>query len=245
MREAAKRFDEVVRYRRAVRVFDQEAEFDHEAVTRSIERAVLAPNSSNMQLWEFHRVRSPELREAFEPICLGQNAAKTASELVVLAVRKDLWRQRCRAVIGIQTEALKASFGPELGPEQKRVLLYWEKLVPAIYRSGLGFFDAFKWVMAQATGLVRPMSREVTSGAMRVSAHRSVALAAMTFMYSMAAEGYDSCPMEGHDSARVKRLLGLPRSAEISMVIAVGVRTEKGVYGPRLRIPLEDVVRTH
>ena len=38
-------------------------------------------------------------------------------------------------------------------------------------------------------------------------------------MISMAALGYDTCPMEGFDSVRLKSLLKLPKSAEISMVI--------------------------
>jgi nitroreductase len=58
----------------------------------------------------------------------------------------------------------------------------------------------------------------------------------------VAAEGFDSCPMEGFDSRRLRRLLSLPSGAEFSMVIAIGSRVEKGVYGPRLRIPIEEVV---
>jgi nitroreductase len=54
-------------------------------------------------------------------------------------------------------------------------------------------------------------------------------------MLAMRAEGYDTCPMEGMDSARVKRILQLPRKAEICMVVSAGKRTAKGVYGDRFR----------
>ena len=84
MKEEARIFEEITRQRRSVRIYDGEAEFDHEAVKRSLERAVLAPNSSNMQLWEFYRIRSKDLLDQMVPICLNQNAAKTARELVVL-----------------------------------------------------------------------------------------------------------------------------------------------------------------
>ena len=40
-------FDTMVHYRRAVRQFDQEEIFDQALVRRSLERAVLSPNSSN------------------------------------------------------------------------------------------------------------------------------------------------------------------------------------------------------
>ena len=41
-------------------------------------------------------------------------------------------------------------------------------------------------------------------------------------MLSLRAYGYDSCPMEGMDSSKIKKLLGLRSPAEISMVISAG-----------------------
>ena len=61
-------------------------------------------------------------------------------------------------------------------------------------------------------------------------------------MLSMTAEGYSTCPMEGFDSAKVKKMMNLPAGAEINMIIAVGKGTEEGVWGPRFRLPYEDVV---
>ena len=77
---------------------------------------------------------------------------------------------------------------------------------------------------------------------MRIVAHKSVALSAQTFMLSMTAEGYDTCPMEGFDSARVKKLLQLPRVAEICMIVSVGKAKPEGVYGKRVRIPKDQVI---
>jgi nitroreductase len=48
--------------------------------------------------------------------------------------------------------------------------------------------------------------------------------------------------MEGFDAVRVKKALNLPSGAEINMIIAVGKGTEEGVWGPRFRLPYEDVV---
>ena len=72
---------------------------------------------------------------------------------------------------------------------------------------------------------------------MRISGHKSAALAAQTFMLSMKAEGYDTCPMEGFDSKRVLSFLKLPKGAEINMIIAVGTAAPKGIYGDRVRVP--------
>jgi nitroreductase len=76
---------------------------------------------------------------------------------------------------------------------------------------------------------------------MRIVAHKSAGLAAQNFMISMAAIGYDTCPMEGSDTLKVKKILKLPRSAEINMVIGCGIRDEKGIYGPRFRVPFDEV----
>ena len=53
--------EEVLNYRRSVRVFDREKQLDPEKVKHCLELATLAPNSSNMQLWEFYQVTQPEL----------------------------------------------------------------------------------------------------------------------------------------------------------------------------------------
>jgi len=44
------------------------------------------------------------------------------------------------------------------------------------------------------------------------------------------------------DSLRVRKALGLPRGAEINMIISVGKGTEYGTWGPRLRVPYDEVV---
>lgn len=60
-------------------------------------------------------------------------------------------------------------------------------------------------------------------------------------MISMAAINYDTCPMEGFDSLRVKQIIGLPHSSEINMIIGCGIRDENGIYGERFRVPFEQV----
>ena len=74
-------------------------------------------------------------------------------------------------------------------------------------------------------------------------AHKSTALAAENFMISMTAYGYDTCPMEGFDSKIIKKVLNLPYNSEISMVIGCGIRSKKGIYGERFRIPVNEVYR--
>lgn len=91
-------FFEAVEARRSVRIFDQESEFDHSIVRKCLEAAILSPYSSNMQLYNFIRVpESSPLKDPIAKLCMGQKAATTARELVVVVTRRDLWKSRAKA----------------------------------------------------------------------------------------------------------------------------------------------------
>lgn len=235
-----KTFEDILKYRRSVRIFDPEKNIPTEDISHCIEQATLAPNSSNLQLWEFYQVISPEKRAELAHACLGQSAAKTAKEFVVFVVRKDLWKDRAQA----NKRFLEANFAKQANrhPKQEKMALnYYGKLIPTLYSDFFGMGGLLKRLFATLKGLRQPMYRQVLAGDMRVVAHKSTALAAQTFMLAMAAKGYDTCPMEGFDSLRVKSILGLPKSAEINMVVSCGIREQRGIYGPQFRIPLSEV----
>lgn len=239
MNNSAKIFNEIVQQRRSVRIYDKQAEFDETAVTRSLERALLAPNSSNLQLWEFYRVKSKDKKEELAKYCLGQNAAKTANELIVVVTRKDKWKAHAAFVL----EEAKKDFPEKLGKRHKLILDYYTKVIPTLYFSDpADITGGLKKIAASLGGAFQPVPRQVTATDMRIVVHKSAALAAQTFMLSMTAEGYDTCPMEGFDSTRVKKFLKLPTAAEINMVISVGKAASDGVYGKRVRLPKEDVI---
>ena len=62
-------------------------------------------------------------------------------------------------------------------------------------------------------------------------------------MLSMRAYGFDTCPMEGFDSSRLKKTLKLPKKAQICMVISAGSRAKNGVYGKRFRLNKERFIK--
>jgi len=118
---------------------------------------------------------------------------------------------------------------------------YYGKIIPFAYADFLGIFGFLKYLMMFVIGIFKPVYRQVRNSDMRIVAHKTCGLAAQNFMISMAAEGYDTCPMEGTDTLRIQKLLKLPFGAEINMVVSCGIRTEKGIYGERFRIPFEEV----
>ena len=236
-----KTVSEAIAYRRSTRVY-KDIPIDAEKVKQCLVNASLAPTSSNLQLWEFYHITSKETLANMAEACFNQNAAKTAQQLVVVVTRKDLWRKRAKANIAFLNKVYDKEGLSERDLKRKKMALnYYSKLIPSIYTDFLGILGVIKYGIFQIVGLFKPIYRQARLSDMRIVAHKSAGLAAENFMISMAAIDYDTCPMEGSDTLRVKKLLKLPAGAEINMIIGCGIRDDKGIYGPRFRIPFDEV----
>ncbi|MEY2799501.1 MAG: hypothetical protein RI934_489 [Bacteroidota bacterium] len=232
-------FQRIVEFRRSNRGFDPKVAVPDEVIKISLERAILSPNSSNMQLWEFYWLSTPEAIEAMTPICLNQRAASTAKQMVVFVTRKDKWKSRALWNLNLIKQNIIGK--PDKG--QEKSLNYYGKIMPFVYANDpFGILTFARKVMSFFMGLNKPFFRLGGSASQRITAHKSCALAAQTFMLSIAAEGFHTCPMEGFDELRLKRYLKLPKGAEINMVVSVGMGTEAGVWGKRNRLAFDEVV---
>lgn len=240
MTTEAQVFDKVVNERRSIRKYNQNIPYDKSIVERSLQRAILSPNSSNMQLWEFYRITSAEKRKELAHYCLDQLPATSARELVVFIARPDKYKQS----IAHNLALVNAPNNDEKESRKEKRRAYYGKLMPVFYAPDFLFlFSMLKKLFVTFTGFSKPSVREVTSINKKVTIHKSVGLAAQTFMLSVKAEGYDTCPLEGFDSKRIKKMLGLPRCADINMVISVGKAAEDGIFYPRIRYPYDEVVK--
>ena len=218
--------------RRAVRRCSAERVPDG-VIRDCLEMAVLAPNSCNLQPWSFQVVRDPALLAKLHPVCMSQNAAKAPLIIAVLA-RPDTWKQACKNVV---------TYWPE--PEvPARIRSFYAKTAPFQYNQGpLGLLGLFKRQLVRVLALRKPLMRTPNSKAqMRLWAVKSTALAAENLMLAFQSHGYATCPMEGFDEPRLRKVLDIPRQALPIMLLAVGRQGEKGIYNPRLRFPLEQHV---
>lgn len=236
---------EILEYRRSVRTYDSNRRIDSEKVRQCLELALLAPTSSNMQLWECLHITDREVLKNLSIACLNQNAAKTAQEMVVFITRQDLYIERAKDALAFERENVKRNGSPEKDEKHiKHWEIYYGKIIPLIYGRFFGMLGLLRKFIALSTGIFRPMMREVSENDIRVTVHKSCALAAQTFMLAMAEQNYDTCPMEGFDSRRVKKILQLPFNTEINMIIACGIRDEEtGVWGERFRVPFEKIYK--
>jgi nitroreductase len=232
---------EIINYRRSVRNY-KSVSIDDEKVKHCIALATLAPNSSNMQLWEFYHITDTDVLKKLSIACLNQGSATTAQQMVVFVTRQDLYQKRAKKMLELESQNIHKNSPTE--KQDKRInrwKMYYGKVMPFLYMRFFGILGLLRKVMVNIVGIFRPIVYQVSENDMRVVVHKTCALAAQTFMLAMADENYDTCPMEGFDSTRVKRILKLPYGAEINMVVSCGIREETGVWGDRMRIPFEEV----
>ena len=116
--------DEVLHHRRSVRVYDKEKPIDTEKVKHCLELATLAPNSSDMQLWEFYHITEPELLAKISRDCLGQKAASTASQIVIFVVRRDWYKKHARFVLNFDGRTFVITVLKNVRPNVLRIGKY-------------------------------------------------------------------------------------------------------------------------
>ncbi|MFM8233709.1 MAG: nitroreductase family protein [Holophagaceae bacterium] len=221
-------FYEVVESRRTIRDFLADP-VPTEVLERCIEAACKAPSSSNLQPWEFVLIENPQKRIEANHICLNQGPVKTAPVLLAIVTHWAHWRRNRDEILRV-FEAR--------GPIRPSTRRYYSQIIPLVYTNGpfnlIGFWKPF---VGRLLSIFRPTPSLQTKNDIRVMAHKSTALAAATLMLALRAEGFDSCPMEGFDPWRAKNLLNLGSQSEVCMFLAVGKRSEKGVWWQRILIP--------
>ncbi|MGI9526372.1 MAG: nitroreductase family protein [Weeksellaceae bacterium] len=236
---------QILNFRRSVRVYDTQEPINPEVVKNCLELAILAPNSSNMQLWQFIHVTDKQILDKLAQACFDQSAATTAQQLVVFVTRQDIHRKRAKEVLNFEKQNIRKH--SPAARQDKRISdrkKYYGYIMPFIYTKFFGLAGIVRKVLVHIVGLFRPTMYQVSEADMRVVVHKSCALAAQTFMIAMANEGLDTCPMEGYDSRRVKNILSLPRDAEINMIVSCGKRKgNEGIWGERFRVPFDEVYK--
>lgn len=230
-------FKKTVEGRRAIRNFDG-VSIPEEVMRDCLRDAVLAPSSSNLQCYELYWIRDADKKKRLGALCLGQPAATTAGDLIVIVSRVDLWQSHLEKLIGKLTRG-----GTK--PMKGSIRDYYENIVPMLMKTDRWGVNNFKrrlmfWYKSRSEPTV---DGPVKRADHRVYGHIQSSLAAENLMLSIAAHGYESCPMGGIDKSGISELLGLPSTAEVTLVIAAGTGTPQGLFSPRLRLPFNDTVK--
>ena len=91
---------EQLNWRYATKKFDPTKKIP-DSIWKALEQSlVLSSSSFGLQPWKFFVVRNPEVRSQLLEHSWGQKQVVEASHLVVLAIKKDVERGRCRSLCG-------------------------------------------------------------------------------------------------------------------------------------------------
>ena len=231
-------FFDLVRQRRSIRKFSNESVPD-EIIMKALNAALLAANSSNLQPWEFYWVKDKSKKKDLVKACFSQNAAETAQELIVAVSRIDTWKRNRDLILN------------DLKKNNKMLPIiekYYNKVVPISYMHDtigiLGIVKKIISIFMNIIGVFKPMPRgPIFRHDVFEIVTKSTALACQNFMMALVSQGYDSCPMEGFDDKRVKKILKLNNKSHVVMVLGVGKADPKGIYGERFRINDDLVIK--
>ena len=231
-------FFDLVKQRRSIRKFSNESVPD-EIIMKALNAALLAANSSNLQPWEFYWVKDKSKKKDLVKACFSQNAAETAQELIVAVSRIDTWKRNRDLILN------------DLKKNNKMLPIiekYYNKVVPISYmHDSIGILGIVKKIISifmNIIGVFKPMPRgPIFRHDVFEIVTKSTALACQNFMMALVSQGYDSCPMEGFDDKRVKKLLKLNNKSHVVMVLGVGKADPKGIYGERFRINDDLVIK--
>ena len=223
--------------RRAIRAFDA-VPVPPEVREQILRAAVAAPSSFNSQPYRLIWVESSAKKTQAAELCLGQSAAKTAAALVVAVADLGMWKTTSEGQLQWMR---KAGF-----PESK-IREYEKKAKFAKWFYVQGSFNllgAVKWAMLKAIHPWKVIGMApVTKQGLFKWATKGAALACGNLMVAAEALGWNTCPMEGFDGARLSKFLGLSRrTQEIVMVIAIGKKSAAHVDQPQWRRPLDATV---
>ncbi len=225
-----KNFEALINSRRSVRVFEKDVSIPDDIVEKCLDAALAAPNSSNLQPWEFYWVKDKRKLKLLKKYCVSQSAAVTAPTIIVAVARIDTWDRNRLLMI--------EHFNKQEKRPPKGAYLYYEKIAKLAYSQGpFGLFGLIKTILFGVQRLMGKIVPQAPTGnsEMKIWAHKTTALGCENLMLAFRAHGYDSCPMEGLDPVKVKELLELPSGADICMAISAGKRAPNGIFSPRVR----------
>jgi len=220
-------FESLTKSRRATRNFSSEP-VPTEILERLIDIARWSPSGYNLQPTHFVLVTDPAVKSPLVPACLKQRQVAEAAAVIVITGDKRAAEQNFADMIAMEKSA---------GSIDEAYELRLRKVIPLVFGQGpAGLGWAFKAAAAPVLGLVTP-TPSIPAVFKRFWVTKQVMLCAMTLMLAATSAGLATLPMEGFDERRVRRVLGIPRSQTIPVVIAIGYSADKNLK--KTRLPLE------
>ncbi len=222
-------FETLVLTRRAIRHFKPDPIPD-ELLKRLLDIAHWAPSGYNLQPTHFVVVTDPQIRKELRVACMNQIQVEEAPATVVFTGDRRVVENNLDRVIQQELEA--GSISPKYEKAMRR-------FIPQAFNQGpLGIHWLWKVVSPPFSRMRRPIP-SFPAVQKRFWLAKQVMLSSMVFMLAATAAGLATAPMEGFDEVYVKRILGIPSSHIVPIVIPVGYPVDMELNSTR--IPIDDI----
>ena len=217
-------FVALVRARRSTRHFRPEP-VPLGLLDELLEAARWAPSGFNLQPTHFVVVTDPAVKAKLSPACMNQRQILEAGATVVFTGDRRVAANHFERVLKQDREA------GAITAEYERTM---RKYVPLFFNRG-PFGLGWVW-KAVVEGVVARFVPIPSFPAVHKSfwLTKQVSLAAMAFLLAAEAAGLATCPMEGFGERSVRRVLGIPRSQTVVLVVAVGYADNSAATKTRL-----------
>ena len=222
---------DAIRQRASVRRYSTE-DVPDPIIAELLDLANRAPSGYNLQPWHFILVRNPELKQLMRHIAMDQIQVTEAPAVVAFVADPDAWKTSYEKVLELGRQTNQMS--------EERVARY-RKYVRVLFRNGpAGSIGFAKRILIPFLRFTRPTPNVISSRSEAIQYVRAQTMfAASTFMIAAKSIGLDTSPMEGFDEERLKKLLAVPKSMSIPIIIAVGHPLDDTAYSPGTRLPLD------
>ncbi|MBX7245763.1 MAG: nitroreductase family protein [Candidatus Sumerlaeaceae bacterium] len=223
-------FLQLAQSRRAVRHFRPD-QLPDGVLEKLCDAARWAPSGYNLQPTHIVVVSDASLRQELYGACMEQKQILEAPVVAVFCGDRNVVANNFEATVetGRAAGAITAEYESKL-----------RKFVPLAFRTGpLGVNWLWKAFLVPVARWFRPIP-SIPAVHRRAWLAKQVALAAQNFMGAAQAAGLGTCPMEGFDSRRVAKVLGIPRHVEPILLVPVGFPQSTNLK--KTRLPLERMV---
>lgn len=220
-------FLDLVRSRRSVRHFRPDP-VPEALLDELLEAARWAPSGFNLQPTHFVVVTDPDVKAQLYPACMKQRQVLEAGATVVFTGDRRVFENHFERVLqqDRKANAIDAAY--------ERLL---RKSVPLSFQQGpLGLGWLWKAVVAAIAQRFLPIPK-IQAVHKSFWLAKQVSLSAMVFLLAAEAAGLATCPMEGFGEHAVRRVLGIPSSQTVVLIVPVGYADTSA--SNKTRLPLE------
>ncbi|MBI4853987.1 MAG: nitroreductase family protein [Acidobacteria bacterium] len=223
-------FEELAVSRRATRHFLPDP-IDIKLLEQLLDIARWAPSGYNIQPTHFFVITDKKLKDSLYPICMEQSQILEAPAIVVFAGDRRAAENNFEKAIAIDLE-------------QKAITKeYAERLrgfvTLAFKQNPIGINWFWKALLIPIVRLFRPIPL-IPAVYKRNWVDKQVMLTAMNFMLAANATKLSTVPMEGFDEGKLRKLLKIPSSFTIPVIIPIGYSATTDLK--KTRLPLKDII---